>query len=128
MVNTMIYVFFFILIVWFIFKQFAPIKGLKNLSAAEFENEIKQYGKSIQLIDVRELHEFRQNRIIGAVNIPLSQFKQKLSDISKDKAVYLYCHSGMRSKQAGRILRNNGYTQINHLNGGMLAWKGPITK
>lgn len=126
--NTLIYVFLFILIAWFIYKQFTPVKGLQSLSNIEFENEIKQREKSIQLIDVRESHEFEQSRIVGAVNIPLSQIKQKLGQISKDKSVFLYCHSGMRSKQAGRILSKNGYNAITHLNGGMMAWKGKIVK
>jgi rhodanese-related sulfurtransferase len=128
MSHTIIYVFLFIMAAWFIYKQFVPVKGLQNLNAGEFENELKQYGNSIQLIDVRELHEFHQSRIAGAVNIPLSQMKQKLSYISKDKPVYLYCRSGMRSKQAAKILRNNGYNRINHLSGGMMVWKGPIAK
>jgi hypothetical protein len=83
MSHTIIYVFLFIMAAWFIYKQFVPVKGLQNLNAGEFENELKQYGNSIQLIDVRELHEFHQSRIAGAVNIPLSQMKQKLSYFPK---------------------------------------------
>jgi rhodanese-related sulfurtransferase len=51
-----------------------------------------------------------------------------LSEIPKDKSVYLYCRSGMRSKQAARILQKNGFHEIAHLQGGMMSWKGKITK
>lgn len=126
--NTTIYILFIILAAWLMYKQFAPVKGVKNLNAKEFANELKQGGKSVQLIDVREISEYRQGRIAGAENIPLSQIQQKLDHISKDLPVFLYCRSGMRSKQAGKILSRNGYSQISNLSGGIMAWNGSVVK
>ncbi len=126
--NTVMYVVVSLVIVWFIYKQFAPVKGMKSLNGKEFEVELKQSMNKAQLIDVREISEFRQGRIVGAKNIPLSQIGQMLDQISMDKPVFLYCRSGMRSKQAAKILSRKGYSQIYNLNGGIMAWSGQVVK
>lgn len=126
--DKIIYGIMIVLLVWFVFKQFTPVKGVKNLNGKEFENELKRSENNSQLIDVREIHEFRQGRIVGAKNIPLGEIGQKLEQISTDKPVFLYCRSGMRSKQAGKILSRNGYSQIYNLNGGIMAWSGKVAK
>lgn len=126
--DKIFYVIMIILLVWFVVKQFTPVKGVKNLNGKEFENELKRSENNAQLIDVREIHEFRQGRIVGAKNIPLGEIGQKLEQISIDKPVFLYCRSGMRSKQAGKILSRNGCSQIYNLNGGIMAWSGKVAK
>lgn len=126
--DKIIYVIMIVLLVWFVVKQFTPVKGVKNLNGKEFENELKRSENNAQLIDVREIHEFRQGRIVGAKNIPLGEIGQKLEQISIDKPVFLYCRSGMRSKQAGKILSRNGCSQIYNLNGGIMAWSGKVAK
>lgn len=122
--DAYFYVIIVILIAWFVYKQFAPVKGLRNLNAEQFKKE----SKGQRLIDVREVHEFKQGHIAGAINIPLRQIQTRLAEIPKDSPVFLYCRSGMRSKQAGRILSRKGYRNVAHLNGGIMAWDGPLTK
>lgn len=119
-----LYVLLAVFVVWMFYKQFTPVQGLRNLQLREFKEEYK----GNKLIDVRESREYTRGYIPGAVNIPLSQLKQRLGEIPKDKPVYLYCQSGMRSKQAGKILSNNGHGQIAHLTGGIMAWDGPTKK
>lgn len=109
---------------WFVYNRFAPVKGLRNLNAEQFKKE----SKGQRMIDVREVHEFKQGHIPGAINIPLSQLRTRLSEIPKDRPVYLYCRSGMRSRQAGKILSRHGYRNMAHLNGGITAWNGPLAK
>lgn len=110
------------LAVWFVYKQFAPVKGLKNMNAQQF----RQVSKGSKMVDVREPHEFKQGHLPGAVNIPLGQLGRNIADISKETPVYLYCRSGMRSKQAGKVLAKMGYTDIAHLAGGITSWDGPL--
>lgn len=109
---------------WFVYNRFAPVKGLRNLNAEQFKKE----SKGQRMIDVREVHEFKQGHIPGAINIPLSQLRTRLSEIPKDRPVYLYCRSGMRSRLAGKILSRHGYRNMAHLNGGITAWNGPLAK
>lgn len=109
---------------WYFYNQFSPAKGFKNLSANEFRNEIK--GKDKVVIDVREIHEYQSGYIQGAVNIPLSELKERINEIPHDKEVYLYCRSGNRSKQAAKILIKNGFTDLAHLEGGIMSWNGKL--
>lgn len=114
-------------LVWFIYSRFASIKGLNNLSPDQFQDEIKGNSNHV-LIDVREPGEVKQGYIPGAVNIPLSQMKHRVGEIQKNDRIYLYCRSGMRSKQAAKILKKNGFSELSHLQGGIMSWKGKLTK
>ena len=78
----------------------------------------------VQLIDVRTPAEFSKGKIQQAVNIDYmdADFSSKLNDLKKDEAVYLYCHSGGRSNQAAKILKNLGFQKVYDLRGGIVAW------
>lgn len=115
-----------ILIVWFVYSRLKPIQGLKTLKAEDFRHQIEN-GKPI-LIDVRETGEFRSGYIRGAINLPLSQLSQRLGEVPKDKPIFLYCQSGMRSKSAAKILQKNGYADLAHLQGGISAWQGKLAR
>lgn len=108
-------------VLWMLYKQFAPVKGMRNLTAEQFQEE----SKGNKVIDVREVHEYKRGHIAGAVNIPLSQLPKRLGEIPTDKKVFLYCQSGMRSKQAAKLLSRNGYTNLANLHGGISVWSGP---
>jgi rhodanese-related sulfurtransferase len=124
--NILSYVLYAIL-GWFLFTRFALIKGFKNLNAQDFESRLQQKDKGI-LLDVREKFEYDGGHIPNSLNIPLSQIKGRLNEIPKNQDVLLYCRSGMRSKQAGRILSKHGYNQLFNLQGGISSWKGKIAK
>ncbi|HEY4389901.1 MAG TPA: rhodanese-like domain-containing protein [Paenibacillus sp.] len=122
--NYGLYALIIVLIAWMLYKRFVPVKGMRNLNLQQFKSEYKGH----KLVDVREVQEFKQGHIAGAVNIPLSQIERRLNEIQKDESVYLYCRSGMRSKQAAKLLSKHGYNQISQLNGGISVWDGPTTK
>lgn len=116
-----------IFVIWFAYTRFAGVKGLRQLTSNQFQDELKGNLNKV-LIDVREPFEVKQGYIPGAQNIPLSQIKQRISEIPMDRTIYLYCRSGMRSKQAARILRKNGYPKLAHLQGGISSWNGKLSK
>lgn len=58
----------------------------------------------LELIDVREEHEFPDVPMEHVKRIPLSEFIKRESEISKEKPVYLICKSGIRSLTAGQML------------------------
>jgi len=66
--------------------------------------------ENIQFIDIRELHEQPKIENIKVSHIPLSQLEQSLSKINSDKKKVLFCQSGVRSKQATRILNKLNIT------------------
>jgi CoA-disulfide reductase len=71
------------------------------------------------LLDVREPVEREFGYIEGSVNISLNDLRNKLTDIPKDKTIYVSCQVGLRGYLASRILKNNGY-QVKNVDGG---WK-----
>ena len=125
--NTILNMAIGVLVAWFAYSRFRPIKGLRTLRGAEFQSEVENHSDKL-LIDVREPFEFKGGNIPGSSNIPLSQFRGRLGEIPKDKSIFLYCKSGMRSKSAAQILIKNGYVKLAHLQGGIGAWSGKGTK
>jgi uncharacterized protein len=85
--------------------------------------EVQGLQGEFMVIDVREPYEFVAGHVATALNVPLSQLRERLSEIPKDKKVYVICRSGRRSKRALHILREAGYRKAHPIRGGMLAWK-----
>lgn len=76
------------------------------------------------LIDVREVEEYEDGHLPNAVNIPLSEFQARFSEVPKDKPVVMVCRSGGRSAQASEFLVMQGYDgdKISNLLGGTMGW------
>ena len=74
------------------------------------------------LVDVREEWEFFQDRIPGAINIPLSKFDIRKLPADDGRRLVLTCAVGRRSAQAAGIMLATGHDQVIHLRGGMLSW------
>ena len=77
--------------------------------------------KGAFIVDVREEDEFAEGHIINAVNIPLSQFRNRMDEIPKDQPVYLHCRSSQRSYNALLALQGNGYENVFNISGSYLG-------
>lgn len=75
------------------------------------------------LIDVREVWEFRVGHAAGAVNIPLSQFRERVGEVPRDRDVLFICHVGERSMMAARFARQQGVVRVFNVDGGTDAWE-----
>ncbi|WP_440896493.1 FAD-dependent oxidoreductase [Amphibacillus sp. Q70] len=73
------------------------------------------------IIDAREVDEYELSHIKGAINIPLSQFRDRLSEIPNDKPVYIHCRSGQRSYNMVRALGQLGYENVYNIDGSFLG-------
>jgi rhodanese-related sulfurtransferase len=74
------------------------------------------------LVDVRTVEEFLAGHIEGARNIPLSDIESRMPELDPpDRPVVVYCHTGIRSARAARILRRSGFAQVLDL-GPMRNW------
>lgn len=73
------------------------------------------------IIDVREPDEYQRGHIVTARNIPMSQFRERLTEISRDHPVYLHCATGKRSYNVTRALQNLGYTNVVNVAGSFNA-------
>lgn len=77
------------------------------------------------LIDVREEGEAAICTIDGSTLIPMNTLPQRLQELPRDRAVVLYCHSGMRSLMAGQWLSQQGFDALS-LAGGIDRWAREI--
>lgn len=77
------------------------------------------------VIDVREVNEYSDGHIINSVHIPLSNLKNRMSELEKHKAkkVIVACRSGHRSSHACANLKKAGFEQVFNLSGGVMAWE-----
>lgn len=73
------------------------------------------------IIDVRTPGEFEAGHLIGAVNIPLGELRQRVSEIPKDRPVYLHCRTSQRSYNAIMALKGRGFGNLFNISGSFLG-------
>lgn len=97
---------------------------------ADINQGVKKYAATpgAILLDVRTSEEYRGGHIPGSKNVPL-QTIDKVASVAqnKDTALYVYCQSGARSRQAASVLQGMGYTNVNNI-GGIAAYSGKVTR
>lgn len=96
-------------------------KPLREITAKElYDWQVR--GEQIQIIDVREPHEYDIVNIGGEL-MPPSTIVANADNISRDKKVVLHCKMGGRSAKAIRELEDKyGFTNLYNLKGGILAY------
>jgi rhodanese-related sulfurtransferase len=77
------------------------------------------------LLDVRTIQEYSEAHIPNSVNIPVSEIENNLSRLSefKDFPIVVYCRSGFRAGKAIKMLEENGFNKVFHLEGDMSGWQ-----
>jgi rhodanese-related sulfurtransferase len=95
----------------------------QSISMPEFEQEWKKTTRS--LVDVRELDEWENGHVEGAIHLPLSDFPDLNDRLEKGKEYFVMCHSGGRSAMACQYLAKDGFTVTNVM-GGISAWRGVV--
>ncbi len=96
-----------------------------TITAGEL-NAMKQRGDDIYLVDVREPAEWEIVRIPDATLIPKGELPSKLADLPQNKPVVLYCKSGVRSAEALALLKDAGFSDAKHVQGGVTAWQTQV--
>lgn len=96
---------------------------VKTISVEAFkkiwDNEI-----NIALVDVREIDEWNQAHIPGAIHIPKDLLSEhiEVKIPERQRPIYLHCLGGVRSLYAADTLINMGYEQVFSIDGGIAAW------
>ena len=106
-----------------LFGKASQDSAIKVLSPTEYKAQIEN--AEVQLVDVRTPNEYKSGHIKNAQNIDFysPSFANQFEKIDKEKPVYVYCRSGMRSAQASKKLVAMGFKEIYDLKGGFLNWK-----
>jgi rhodanese-related sulfurtransferase len=75
----------------------------------------------VQLVDVREPHEFEAGRIAGARHVELARLAEEADSLDPSRPLVFYCRVGARSAMATQAFRASGYDARN-MAGGLVAW------
>ena len=89
-------------------------------------SELLKSGAQLELIDVREPHEWEIGKIDGARLIPLGVFPEHLGEFDTQQEIIVHCRSGVRSATAVRQLQAAGHTRVRNLAGGILRWSDDV--
>ncbi|MCS6783950.1 MAG: molybdopterin-synthase adenylyltransferase MoeB [Candidatus Caldarchaeum sp.] len=79
-------------------------------------------GEKVFLLDVREPVEYEICHLANAVLIPLSKLPERVHELSLTDEIVAYCHTGVRSGMAVKLLRDLGFRRVRNLAGGIDAW------
>ncbi|UFJ40907.1 rhodanese-like domain-containing protein [Brevibacillus humidisoli] len=99
---------------------------VKEITPEELQERINR-GDKLQIIDVREPHEWEEGHIPQATLIPLATLPVRLEELDKETPIVMVCRSGARSWNATAYVQQFGY-QAENMAGGMLAWNGEVEK
>ena len=73
------------------------------------------------LLDVRDPDELAHfGKFPHAVNIPLSQLRDRLAELPRDRQIVTYCQKGQRGYLAACLLHGRGFENVANLRGGFL--------
>src|SRR5260370_27649285 len=74
------------------------------------------------VVDVRELEEYEQGHVPGAINLPQADLASRLDELPRDCPLVLICRSGARSLRAAQFLRQVGFEPVACVQGGTASW------
>jgi molybdopterin/thiamine biosynthesis adenylyltransferase/rhodanese-related sulfurtransferase len=98
------------------------VDGIPQMSVEQFKAR-KDAGTEPFLLDVREPHEYAIVDM-GAPLIPVGELPTQLHRLTfpKTAEIVVHCKSGARSQRAALFLKEQGYTNVSNLAGGITAW------
>ena len=107
------------------------MSGFKTVTPAQAVQLINK--EDALLVDIREDNELAQGSIRGAKHYALSVLKQRIDELKEyaDKPIIAYCKMGNRSNEACTVLKQNNFSNVMSLKGGIEGWKNenlPVVK
>jgi sulfur-carrier protein adenylyltransferase/sulfurtransferase len=103
----------------------APAAAGSEMTVAELKARLDR-GDKVFILDVRNPPEYEICRIPGSTLLPLPELPRRLGELDRNREMVVHCKSGMRSQKAIALLREQGFTRLTNLKGGILAWAEQI--
>ncbi len=101
-------------------------ESLEEISATELKKRLDS-GEDLQLIDVREPHEYEIAKIPNTKLIPLGDVVKRRDEIDETRTTVVNCKGGVRSAKAIKQLQEGGFTgNLINLKGGIGAWSDEV--
>jgi adenylyltransferase/sulfurtransferase len=111
------------------YEQFCGMRGQEATPQAtdgdvtvEELRRLIDAGQAPLILDVRNPEEYQICRIPGTRLLPLPELPQRFGELDPLREMIVHCKSGARSAKAIAFLRQQGFTKLRNLKGGILAW------
>ncbi|HUR10356.1 MAG TPA: rhodanese-related sulfurtransferase [Flavitalea sp.] len=84
------------------------------------------------IVDMRNHYEYEVGRFDGAIEIPSDTFREQLPlaaeilNEKKDANIIMYCTGGIRCEKASAYLLHRGFTNVYHLEGGIIHYANTV--
>lgn len=98
------------------------VGSVDHVTPSQVKEAIAQGKEDLLLLDVREPYEYSLGHLPGAKLIPLKELPQRVGELDPGRWIVVYCRSGHRSLTAGAYLKLLGFSRVENLQGGILAW------
>jgi rhodanese-related sulfurtransferase len=103
-------------------------QAIENLNPDQVAKELED---GALLVDVREPDERKQSSIPGSISAPRGMLEfyadpdlpYHKPEFTPERRIVLHCASGGRSALAAATLKQMGYENVAHLDGGIKAWQ-----
>jgi rhodanese-related sulfurtransferase len=80
--------------------------------------------EKVEILDVRDMEDFKNSHIPGAKSIPLTDLEKRYSELNQDSPLLIVCNrGGQKSQKALEFLKDKGFKDAKILEGGILAWE-----
>mgnify|MGYP000893515590 FL=1 len=89
-------------------------------------SEVQSRRAELFLVDVRELDELQICKLDYDLHIPMGEVPTRIDEIPRDREVVIYCRSGGRSAQVVGYLQAQGFSNVDNMVGGTLAWSKEV--
>ena len=107
--------------------KWTPLPGA--IFKEEFEKLAVNTPSDTIILDVRSPSEYMKSMVPGAMTIPIDTLDKRWNEVPKNKKIIVMCQAGNRALMGYRILKNNGLTNIQWVDGHINSFsKGILQK
>ncbi|NJL83506.1 MAG: rhodanese-like domain-containing protein [Chloroflexaceae bacterium] len=93
-------------------------------SAKALKNRLEWGEPALTIIDVRDRDAFNDQRIMGAITMPIADLPQRVLDaLELRREIYVYGNDDQQTAEAAQLLRDAGFESVSELLGGLEGWK-----
>lgn len=99
----------------------------KRISVDEADWLLSQHD-NVLLLDVRDVHAFRQHHHPRALNLNDMNLRSLLKNTPRNVHVIVYCYHGNSSQDMARLFADFGFENCYSVDGGFDAWRHALVQ
>jgi adenylyltransferase/sulfurtransferase len=99
-----------------------------EVTVQEMKKALDDPKLGIKVIDVREAFEYEIARVEGVPLLPMSELRNRFTELDPNTQYYLLCKVGARSHSAMEFLRQQGFKYVKNVKDGINAWSAEIDR